>query len=404
MVFVPTIEGQVTGVRVHGTATESGAHTARLWRNSDGALLSGPYTITYSGTGWHEFQLPTPVSLVANQAYTVTVSTGQDSGRRYTEIRNDPDMGTGGDNGQNLTYPSHAAVYSSTIGVRPTQSWQQSNYLRDVIFVANQATAGYAGSSGSGQFQATATAEVDGNWTTIDAPSGFGDAVVIAGPPSFNDEDPGVARLRYVDDQGFELRFQEWDYLGGQTHANESIPYLVLEPGRHVMSDGSIWEVGTFPLGGTQSWKSVQFSQSFASAPYLFLTVQTENDLKAVTVRARSVSKSGFQAALFEEEAQNNGHQTETVGYLAVQSDSGSGQVDIDGTVLPYVLQSVNVNHLWTPVLSHQLKLEEEQSQDVGVWHPYETVDVLALGQRLFAQQVSNNNGDTTAPRRLPPE
>jgi hypothetical protein len=54
--------------------------------------------------------------------------------------------------------------------------------------------------------------------------------------------------------------------------------------------------------------------------------------------------------------------------------------------------------------LSHQLKLEEEQSQDVGVWHPYETVDVLALGQRLFAQQVSNNNGDTTAPRLLPPE
>jgi hypothetical protein len=170
------------------------------------------------------------------------------------------------------------------------------------------------------------------------------------------------------------------------------------------MSDGSIWEVGTFPLGGTKSWKSVQFSKSFATAPYLFLTVQTENDLKAVTVRARSVSKSGFQAALFEEEAQNNGHQTETVGYLAVQSDSGGGNVDIDGDVLPYVLKSLEVKNDWIPVLDQQLKLEEEQSRDSGVWHPWEDVHALALGQQLFAQQVSDNNGDTTALRRQPPQ
>ena len=337
----------------------------------------------------------------------MTVSTGQTATRWYTEIRNDPQMGTGGNNGEHLTYPKNAAVYSSTIGVRPTQSWQQSNYLRDVIFVANQATAGAAYSAASGQFQATATAEVNGDWTNIDAPSGFPDAVVIAGPPSFNDADPGVARLRYVDDLGFELRFQEWDYLqdlGDTTHAVETIPYVVLEPGRHEMSDGSIWEVGTFSLGGTASWKSVQFSQSFGRAPYLFLTVQTANGPGAVTVRARSVGKSGFQAALFEEEAKNtSGHQTDTVGYLAIESDGGSGEVDIDGTILPYVLQSLTVNHLWTPVLNYQLKLEEEQSADLGVWHTLEDVHVLALGQRLFAQQVSDNNGDTTALRQQPP-
>ena len=258
----------------------------------------------------------------------------------------------------------------------------------------------------SKQFQSTATAEVNGDWTPVDAPSGFPDAVVVAGPPSFNDADPGVTRLRYVDDLGFEMRFQEWDYLqglGDTTHAVESIPYLVLEPGRHVMSDGSIWEVGTFSLGGTNSWKSVRFSQSFRSAPYLFLTVQTANDPEAVTVQARSVGAAGFQAALFEEEALMNGHGVEAVGYLAIESDGGGGEVDIDGTVIPYKLQSVLVDSKWTSVLSHQFKLEEEQSKDLEVWHAAETLHVLSLGQNLFAQQVSNSGQNTTALRQQPP-
>ncbi len=506
LIFTPTTDGQVTGVRVYGAPEETGAHTARLWRNSDGALLSGPHTFTYSGIGWHDFSLPTPVSLSANQTYTVTVSTGEDAAGWYTVEAQDPDMGTGGDNGLHIAYPPNAAVYSETIGERPTQSWQQSNYLRDVIFVAESATADTAAPSVPVNPQATAVstsqidltwtvstddvgvsgyqvercagasctdfvqiatpggtsysdtrlaanttyryriratdaagnlssysdvasattpaeppreatddnvyypleaaARADGDWTPVDAPSGFAEPVVLAGPPSFNDADPGVVRLNNVDDRGFELRFQEWDYrqrLGDMFHALESIPYLVLEPGRHVMSDGSIWEVGTFSLGGTKSWRSVGFTEPFDNAPYLFLTVQTANDPEAVTVRARSVGAAGFQAALFEEEALMNGHGVETVGYLAIESYDGGGAIDIEGDQVSYMLQSVSADEQWTPVLNQWLKVEEEQSKGNEVKHTDETLHVLAIGQRLFAQQVSNNGGDTTAPRRLPP-
>ena len=95
-----------------------------------------------------------------------------------------------------------------------------------------------------------------------------------------------MVRLKSVSDTGFELRFEEWDYRardhGDSYHATEEIPYLVLQPGRHTMSDGSLWEVGTFALGGTGAWQGERFSQPFATPPKLFLTVETYNGSQAV--------------------------------------------------------------------------------------------------------------------------
>ncbi|MBN1675388.1 MAG: DUF4082 domain-containing protein, partial [Kiritimatiellae bacterium] len=64
-VFSPTVDGNVIALRAYGVAGESGNHAARLWRNSDNTLLSGPHTFTYSGAGWHRFELPAPVAVTA---------------------------------------------------------------------------------------------------------------------------------------------------------------------------------------------------------------------------------------------------------------------------------------------------------------------------------------------------
>ncbi|NEX21765.1 hypothetical protein G3480_15835 [Thiorhodococcus mannitoliphagus] len=252
-----------------------------------------------------------------------------------------------------------------------------------------------------------AGAAVDHNWAYVPAPSGYADAVVIAGPPSFRGPHPGVARLRNVGPWGFELRFQEWDYLardfGDNYHHVEDIPFLVLEPGRHRLSDGSLWEVGTFALGGTAAWTGMPFTTPFSEAPKLFLTVQTTQEDQAVSVRARNVTESGFEAALFEEEALNDGHATEIVGYLAISSPSGSGLLDLRDEQAPYLLQTLAGNGHWVPAVSQRLKLEEETSRDGEVDHTDETLHLLALGRQLFAQQVSFNDSDTTALRRLEP-
>ena len=251
-------------------------------------------------------------------------------------------------------------------------------------------------------FPGQSPAMVDHDWTFISVPSGYSNPVVIVGPPSYLGPDPGVVRLRDVSELGFELRFQEWDYCDGR-HVTENIPFTVLQSGRHLMSDGSVWEVGTVDLGGAANWATVNFSGAFTQAPLLFLTVQTNNGGQAVSVRARNVTASGFQAALFEQESLMDGHAVETIGFLAIHTTRGSGMVDLDGEKLPYLLQTVTADHRWLPVLSQRLKLEEEQSGDDETSHIDETLHVLALGNQFFAQQVTHNGGDTTALRRLPP-
>ena len=136
-IFTPTVNGQVTRARVYGATNESGAHSVRLWRNSDGALLSGPHTFTYSGQGWQTFTFPSPIDLTANQSYTISVSTGGDTSKWYASIP--ADLTSGGSNGNHLAYPANAGVYTEVLGTRPIKIFNGENYLRDIMFIADTA-------------------------------------------------------------------------------------------------------------------------------------------------------------------------------------------------------------------------------------------------------------------------
>jgi hypothetical protein len=244
---------------------------------------------------------------------------------------------------------------------------------------------------------------IDHNWKTVSLSNTHQDAIFILGPPTYHGTDPGVVRLQNVTNNSFDVRFQEWLYKDG-SHTQENIPYLVISGDRYQMPDGSIWEAGTFSLSGTGIWTAHAFTSAFSSTPALFLTAQTYNGSDPITVRARNVTNTGFEAALFEEENKMDGHVTEEVGYLAVYSPQLSGTVNINGTDVPYLLQAQSVDHRFVPVLSSDIKLEEEQSKDSEVDHINETISILALGDKIFTQDISTNGGDTMAIRRLAPE
>jgi hypothetical protein len=132
-VFRATVSGTVTHLRVFSLASESGAHTVRLWRNYDNTVVAGPLTVNYGGfTGWTNLDIP-DVPILPDVDYTVVITTGG-GGRNYPFIAGD--LATPGGNGQNLVHPANAGVFSTTAGARPTQTFQGANYCRDVVFAA----------------------------------------------------------------------------------------------------------------------------------------------------------------------------------------------------------------------------------------------------------------------------
>jgi beta-glucanase (GH16 family) len=132
-IFRSYVAGQITAVKAFGVTGETGNHTVRIWRNSDNTVVAGPYTWNYTGNNsWLTYTLPTALNITANTDYTVTVSTGTDSGKYYSAINGD--FSSAGNNGANLSWPANAGVYTSSLGTRPASTWGSSNYLRDVVF------------------------------------------------------------------------------------------------------------------------------------------------------------------------------------------------------------------------------------------------------------------------------
>jgi beta-glucanase (GH16 family) len=131
MVFASSVPGQITGVRYWKSSSDTGTHTGRLWRVSDRALLA---TVTFSGgssTGWQTQSFPSPVTISANTQYLVTVSTPRYYG--FTQAG----LASTITNGPLSTMVGGNGLYGLTLGAYPTLSWNNSNYFRDVVFVAS---------------------------------------------------------------------------------------------------------------------------------------------------------------------------------------------------------------------------------------------------------------------------
>jgi hypothetical protein len=137
MIFQSSVSGKITHIRVYSVAGERGDHTARIWRDADETVIAGPFTWNYGGvTGWITLDIP-DVAIDANTEYTVVVSTGS-LVKNYPNIA--ADVAHGSDNGQHLSYPDNAGVFSMVLGERPTTSYNGGNYLRDIVFVPAGAT------------------------------------------------------------------------------------------------------------------------------------------------------------------------------------------------------------------------------------------------------------------------
>jgi PKD repeat protein len=252
---------------------------------------------------------------------------------------------------------------------------------------------------------------IDHNWVTIAFEKSFSQPVIIAGPPTMSDAEPVLVRIRNINETGFQIRLQEWDYQDG-THAPETFSYMVIEKGIYTLDNGSKIEAGNFT--GSSSFGQVSLQQLYDFTPVILTQVITENETDAVTGRVRNPNQYSFEFKLQEMEETANAHVPETIGYIAWEPGKGeiSGLLYEIGTTaksvthnwfnlnfetefpdLPFFIAGMQTDAWsWTgsetatirsqnmSPAATQIKIEEEQSKDSEVWHTREVVGYFTIG------------------------
>ncbi len=191
----------------------------------------------------------------------------------------------------------------------------------------------------------------------------------------------------------FDMRFQELTYLD-QFHLNEQVSILGARAGIQRSENGEVIVLSDFELSGTGQWTTVR-TPKMGGIPHVFLTAQTVNGGQPVSVRVRNVTESSFEAALFEEEAlMQSGHVSERIAYLLIYSPEQQGKLQLPDRQVSYQLKQIELDHQWQQVFDVEIKLQEDQSRDSELFHLKERVDVIKIGEHVFAQQVSSRGGD----------
>jgi hypothetical protein len=138
-------------------------------------------------------------------------------------------------------------------------------------------------------------------WHKVDITGKFNKPVVIMGAPSMNGKDPITIRVKEVTRKSFKWQMQEWSYLD-QTHAAETISYMIVEAGSWKLPDGTWFEAGR--TAGTSKWRTVKFAHKFKKAPVVFSQITTQQKAKPYTTRQHYVTNKQFRVYIQAEEKQ----------------------------------------------------------------------------------------------------
>ncbi len=177
--------------------------------------------------------------------------------------------------------------------------------------------------------------EITTDWIRVQLESTFSAPVVIAGPPTRNNNEPAFVRIRNLSADSFEIRLQEWDYQDG-THPTELVNFIVAEQGIITLGDGAQLEIGQFT--GSSVGKTVTFEQNFSDDPVVLTSVLTANDLSPVIDHVENISKKGFVYTLDPGSVDTNGYREETVGYIAwSQSKGNEAGMSYEAAIIPRV-------------------------------------------------------------------
>ncbi|MBD2676749.1 MULTISPECIES: N,N-dimethylformamidase beta subunit family domain-containing protein [Nostoc] len=130
MKFRSTATGEILAVRFWKAPSETGTHIGKIW-SATGVLLASTTFTNETASGWQQQALNTPLIVQANTTYVVSVNVNSYYVATYDELDSaivNEDLSSVAD-GQN-------GVYNFTPGSFPNGSYRNTNYFRDIDFVA----------------------------------------------------------------------------------------------------------------------------------------------------------------------------------------------------------------------------------------------------------------------------
>ena len=255
---------------------------------------------------------------------------------------------------------------------------------------------------------------IDHEWVNVLFENNFNHPVVIAGPPTFNGSNPVLVRIRNIDQKGFKIRLQEWDYLE-DNHVEETFSYIVMEKGAYTLDSGMKIEAGSFT--GSSKRQKISLLQKYSTPPVLLTQIISGDDPDAVTGRIYKIKRKSFKYLMQEQQTTRSSHTPETIGYIAWEPGIG----EISGLIFETRKTRKKVKHKWynltfktefpaqplfiadmqtykggdtAAVRAHdlsrtstQIKVEEEQSKDNEIKHNKEVIGYLVIGSATAATE-----------------
>lgn len=338
--FTADVDAELIALEIHVSPENAGMQSIALW-SDDGSVLART-NANVSGTGWQTIEFDAPVELEAGEQYVASYYTPDGN---YSVSQGF--FGAAVDVGP-ISLGANAGVFSYGTGSSfPTQTYMGSNYWVDVVIDTDPdtdpdtnpgtdpddggdpdqpETIGVIGEAGVVvQDQSGA-----GQWHRVEFDTALDDPSVVMGGFSGNGSAPYTVQLRNVSSTGFEFQIDEWDYLDG-SHEAESISWLAIEAGTHRLADGRVISAGDASVG--DGFERIGFGDGmFDSAPVVLgQSVGTGNSM-AVTDRIQSVSSTGFEASLFQQEARAGAIASQDFDWIAIEQGGSASTGALAGT------------------------------------------------------------------------
>ncbi|MDZ8188214.1 MAG: DUF4082 domain-containing protein [Nostoc sp. ChiSLP02] len=122
--------GQITAIRFWKAPSETGTHIGKIW-TATGTLLASVTFTQETGSGWQQQALDTPLNIQANTTYVVSVNINAYYVATYDQldtsiVNGDLSSVADGSNG----------VFNGFAGAFPANSYRNTNYYRDIDFIA----------------------------------------------------------------------------------------------------------------------------------------------------------------------------------------------------------------------------------------------------------------------------